>query len=146
MFHAFIGCDTVSFFSSVGMKTCWDVWMSNPEFRNVFLKIVTSPEIISDIFLEVERFVSLMYDLYCRVNGTRKHLFTKRGRMLETIPPTQAALKEHTKRAILQALNLERGWHPSTRCSQSRGVGIGEDGQHLQACVDNPTKGIKNLQ
>ena len=69
--------------------------------------MLTSSETLSDIFLEVERFVSLMYDktsVHCRVNDTRKHLFTKRGRMLETIPPTQATLKEHTKCVILQAL------------------------------------------
>lgn len=36
MFHAFAGYDTVSFFSSVGKKTCWDVWMSDPEFTSIF--------------------------------------------------------------------------------------------------------------
>ena len=40
--------------------------------------------------------------VYDKVNDDRGHLFTKKGRVLETIPPTQAALLEHTK-AILQA-------------------------------------------
>jgi hypothetical protein len=38
------------------------------------------------------------------MNNSRKHQFTKKGCMLETIPPTQGALKEHTKRAVLQAV------------------------------------------
>ena len=106
-FHGFTGCDTVSFFSSVGKKTSWEVWMSDPEFTKLFNQILTSPECLLDQLPQVERFVSLMYDktsIHSKVNDTRKHLFTKRGRMLETIPPTEAALLEHTKRAVLQAL------------------------------------------
>ena len=107
MFHSFTGCDTVSFFFGVGKKTCWEVWMSDPEFTQLFLRMLASPEKFQDDFNQIERFVSLMYDkttVHDKVNDARKHLFTKRGRALETIPPTQAALLEHTKRAILQAL------------------------------------------
>ena len=81
--------------------------MSDPEFTQLFLRMLASPEKFQDDFNQIERFVSLMYDkttVHDKVNDARKHLFTKRGRALETIPPTQAALLEHTKRAILQAL------------------------------------------
>ena len=61
---------------------------------------------ISDRTMEViERFVVLMYsrtsDL-SRVNGARKQLFAQKSRSLENIPPTQAALEQHLKRARYQ--------------------------------------------
>ena len=37
------------------------------------------------------------------VNEARKWLFTQKSRNLENIPPTQAAFKQHTKRASYQA-------------------------------------------
>jgi len=65
---------------------------------------------LEDIPLEVseesmsllERFVVLMYDRTCdfmAVNDARKHLFAYKARTLENIPPTQAALVQHIKRA-----------------------------------------------
>ena len=53
----------------------------------------------------LERFVVL---LYCRtsedfsVNAARKDLFTKKGRSIDSIPPTQASLIQHTKRTTYQ--------------------------------------------
>ena len=37
------------------------------------------------------------------VNDTRKDLFTRKGRAIDHIPPTAAALIQHTKRAVYQA-------------------------------------------
>ena len=51
--------------------------------------------------------------MYCstfhgtKVNDARRYLFTTRGKAIENIPPTSAALKEHVKRAVLQA----RRWY-----------------------------------
>ena len=150
MFHAFTGCDTVSFFASVGKKTCWDVWMSDPEFTRVFLKMltITFPQSLSDISLAVERFVSLMYDktsTLCRVNDTRKYLFTKRERKLETIPPTQAALKEHTKRAILQTLLWKEAVIPQPEDHNPEDWGYIQR-RYIQPFLDSYTRSIKNLQ
>ena len=36
------------------------------------------------------------------VNGARKQLFTQKGRAIGGLPPTQAALLQHTKRAAYQ--------------------------------------------
>ena len=36
------------------------------------------------------------------VNETRKVLFTRKGRPLSNLPPTEAALQQHMKRAVLQ--------------------------------------------
>ena len=38
-----------------------------------------------------------------QVNEACKQLFTQKGRSIDSIPPTQAALIEHTKRAAYQA-------------------------------------------
>ena len=37
-----------------------------------------------------------------KVNETRKILFTQKGRSLELIPPTRAALLQHVQRAVYQ--------------------------------------------
>jgi len=54
----------------------------------------------------LERFVVLMYNRtsgHMEVNKARKQLFTQKARTLENIPPTQAALLQHVKRATFQA-------------------------------------------
>ena len=54
----------------------------------------------------IQRFVILMYDRSSdkmTVNTLRKHLFTKKGRQMEGLPPTEAALLQHTKRAAYQS-------------------------------------------
>ena len=38
-----------------------------------------------------------------KVNEARKHLFSKKGRAMDALPPTEAVLIEHTKRAAYQA-------------------------------------------
>lgn len=46
----------------------------------------------SAAFSAMERFVPVLYDndsSASKVNATRRHLFTKKGRPLESIPPTQ---------------------------------------------------------
>ena len=53
----------------------------------------------------IQRFVVLLYDrtsTSTTVNECRRNLFTK-GRLIHTIPPTEDALKQHIKRAMLQS-------------------------------------------
>ena len=48
----------------------------------------------------LERFVVLMYDNTSdtmEINEARKQLFAHKGRTLEDIPPTQAAVKQYIK-------------------------------------------------
>ena len=54
----------------------------------------------------LERFVVLMYARTSELQGVhavRHYLFSKKSREIENIPPTAAALLEHTKRAAFQA-------------------------------------------
>jgi len=65
-------------------------------------------EISEETMALLKRFVVLMYDRTSdslQVNDARKQLFTQRSRSRtsENISPTQAALKQHIKRACYQA-------------------------------------------
>ncbi len=53
----------------------------------------------------LERFTILLYDRTSNltdINEARLELFTKKGRTMETIPPTKAALVQHIQRAVYQ--------------------------------------------
>lgn len=106
MFHAITGCDTVSFFSGKGKKSAWDVWNVFPEITNVFASLTVTPGGFSNDIASIERFVVLLYSRtssQASVNKARQELFSRNARTLENIPPTQAALLQHTKHAVYQA-------------------------------------------
>ena len=56
---------------------------------------------VDNVMPLLERFVMLMYEL--KVDEARKELFTQKGRTTDAIPPTFAALVQHTKRVAYQA-------------------------------------------
>jgi hypothetical protein len=107
VFHAFTGCDTVFAFAGRGKKTAWDTWKVLPEVTETFGELQRMPGDVSELSLSrVERFVVLMYDRTndtMEVNKARKELFTPTSRTLENIPPMQATLRQHIKRATYQA-------------------------------------------
>ena len=106
LFHAITGCDTVSCFSRKGKKTAWSTWMLFNDVTMAFMELSKQPASISDETLKkLERFVVLLYhrtSTKTSVNEARKELFAQKARSLDGIPPTQAALKEHIKRATYQ--------------------------------------------
>ena len=70
------------------------------------LAVCPSSETIEKWLQPLERIVVLLYDrTRCQeyVNEARKELFTQKGREIDALPPTQAALVQHTKRAAYQA-------------------------------------------
>ncbi|KXJ13180.1 hypothetical protein AC249_AIPGENE28202 [Exaiptasia diaphana] len=85
IFHALTGCDTVSFFGGRGKKTAWDVWNVFPELTVVLKNLKASPESIT----EVESMDVL-----------------ERSRSIDNIPPTQAALHQHIRRALYQGAHV----------------------------------------
>ncbi len=107
MFHALTGCDTVSSFCGRGKKTAWNTWKVFPEATQAFEELQqVNTNISESAMATVERFVVLLYDRtsdILNVNDSRKHLFIQKARSLENLPPTQEALKQHTRRAIYQA-------------------------------------------
>ena len=109
MLHTFTGCDQTSFFLNKGKKTAWATSKVFPEVMDAFAALTVGPpsgEVLRAHMPTIERFVVLMYDrASCceRVDDARRELFTQKGRSIECIPPTSAALFQHTKRAVFQA-------------------------------------------
>ena len=106
--HAFSGCDTVSSFAGRGKRTVWEIWKIFNEVTPAFCTLASTPDpsSVNDQLEVLERFVVLLYDrtsTEVKVNEARKHLFSQKGRPMDGLPPTRAALVEHTKRAAYQS-------------------------------------------
>ena len=96
MFHVYTGCDTVSAFATRGKKSAWDTWMAYEEVTATFLALSTAPDDINEKDIVVlERFSILLYDRtsgLVNIGEARKQLFSRKGRAMDAIPPTRAAL------------------------------------------------------
>lgn len=106
-FHALTGCDTVSYFSGKGKKTALLTWRSYPQATEVFRSLSSPQAVINEEqFRLLERFVVIMYSRtspHDNVCNARKAMFSQGTKSIENIPPTQAALEQHVKRAHFQA-------------------------------------------
>lgn len=98
-FHAFSGCDTTSCFNTKGKKSAFKAWKSYPEATKAFLHMQRNPyqpfDTSSEHFRILEKLTVVMYYKGSQsqsVNTARKELFSKKGRALENIPPTQVRL------------------------------------------------------
>ena len=116
-FNAFTGCDVVSAFRGKAKKTAWQTWDVCPEVSNAFAKLSQYPPVIEveDQAL-LEKFVIAMYDRSSTteaVDEARLDLFARKQRSYDAIPPTQAALIQHTRRATYQAGCI---WGQATVC------------------------------
>lgn len=80
-------------------------------------KLSKYPPTVRDEDLEIlEKFVVTMYDRSSTatcVNNARLELFARKQRSYQSIPPTQAALVQHLKRAAYQAACI---WSQATVC------------------------------
>ena len=109
LFHSLTGCDTTSQFLGWCKKTAWAVWNRSPDLIETLVALTLNPNRfgMESIYMQrMERFVVLMYNKgygATGVNEARLRLFTSGTKSLESIPPTQAALFQHVKRAILQS-------------------------------------------
>ena len=109
MFHAITGCDSTSHFFGCGKKSAWVCWQNTPELTETLTALTHQPHLLdihSQHMERLERFVVLMYSKGCglaKVNDARYQLFTSGKKSLKNLPPTQAALFQHLKRALLQA-------------------------------------------
>jgi hypothetical protein len=115
-FHSFSGCDTTSSVQGKGKTSFNATWKKMPSITPVFERMSTSVGDVSETDTDLlEQFVVAMY---CstfdgtKVNDAMRYLFTTRGKAIENIPPTSAALKEHVKRSVLQA----RKWYNCLDC------------------------------
>ena len=106
MFHAYTGCDTISSFNTRGKKTAWDIWKVLEEVTPIFFALSTGPtEVTCDHEALIERFTILLYNhtsSKLNIDEARQELFTMKGRAMDAIPPTRAALLQHIKRTAYQ--------------------------------------------
>ena len=109
IFHALTGCDTTSAFYGKGKKTAWLTWEAYPDLTQALLNLSQVTAVIDAETLSVlERFVILLYDRTsdCESLGSaRKHMFTKKSKTMENIPPTANAFLQHVKRTVYQAVH-----------------------------------------
>ena len=59
MFHAFTGCDTVSFFGGRGKKNDWDIWAMFGDVTRAFCDLAAIPDAIDDWIEPLERGIAL---------------------------------------------------------------------------------------
>ena len=106
-FHSITECDQTSAFANRGKKTAWAVWEVYEEVTPARHALSSSPNQkgVEDVMPQIERFIVLMYykaSECSTVKDARKDLFTRKGRILESIPPTSASLIQHVKRSAYQ--------------------------------------------
>ncbi|WAQ99043.1 hypothetical protein MAR_023416 [Mya arenaria] len=145
VFHAFTGSDTTSFCAGIGKRTAWKTSDVFPDVTDAFSLLADVPPSILESTIEVlEKYVVLLYDRTCQlaaVNEARQHIFARRSRALENIPPTQAALKQHILLTAYQAghfwgKSLQKepilpspehsGWHQSNCSWEPKWTTIGQ--------------------
>ena len=104
MFHAYTGCDSVHHFPQRGRRQ--HGILEGHIMKSTFLALSAGPveEPTEDVGV-FERFTILLYDHtsdLISIDEARKHLFTKKGRAMDAIPPTRAVLVQHIKRSVYQ--------------------------------------------
>ena len=98
-FHALTGCDTTSYLSSHGKKSCWKVFKEHYHL----LDGLHQGELDEATKESAELFICKLYNVpdVTTVNKARAILFVK-SRAPESLPPTSDALSHHVKRAHYQ--------------------------------------------
>ena len=110
VFHSFTGCDTTSVFFGKGKKMAWETWKCYPDVKEAFTHIALNPYIQLDnaswYFQMLEHFAIVLYNKTNElenIDEARMELFCRGNKTMEKIPPTKAALLQHSKRAAYQA-------------------------------------------
>ena len=96
-FHAFTGCDQVSYFNSIGKEKAWNTWMAMDSMTGVFKVLSKQPSLqnVQDSMEMISRYTVVMYNRTsnsANVNEARRSLFVEDGKDLDSIPPKESAL------------------------------------------------------
>jgi len=97
MLHAFTGCDTVSYSGGRGKKTTWDTWTTYMETSHQQSAHWVPCQTHVPLTSGWNRWIDLwscctIAPAQEDVNRARKQLFSKKGRTIDGLPPTQAVL------------------------------------------------------
>ena len=88
-------------------EDCWDceIWKASPEVTDAFEELLRmSSDVSEEAMSLLERFVVLMYDRTSNImekNDATKKLYIQKSRALGNILPTQLAVWQHIKRALV---------------------------------------------
>ena len=104
-FQAFTSWDQVSFLSHVTKSNTWKVWKSYDEVIPYFTSLSNHPSLdeVRAAMSTLERFTTILYDRTSNsvtTNVCRRDLLCK-GRSIDNIPPTSAALIKHARSAYI---------------------------------------------
>ena len=106
MFHALTGSDVTPFFFGRKKKAFWNTWMAFDDVTKVFRELsLFQTELNDNMMALLERYVILAYDRVSTdtsITVARKHMYCRKRRKIDNIPPTFAAYKQQVKRAIYQ--------------------------------------------
>ena len=112
-FYGLTGVDSIASFVGYGKVTAWNVWNAfSDQFTSLFQKLsfsVSSEDLTEEDFLQVEYFVSIMYQhlksfIPLSINDTRKKLFMTKGVSFDKLPPTQNVLRLKILRVLYQCM------------------------------------------
>ena len=80
------------------MKTMWGKWNIFNEVTSALHNLASTPSSVDDQFKLLEHFIVLFHECTStkeNMNEVRKLLFSQKGRLMDGLPPTQAALVQH---------------------------------------------------
>jgi len=124
--HALTGCDTVSTFVGKGKKKAFDMITLNPEVRSRVRVLGEEIPSRDEHLTRVEKVVCALYgdnDSHS-INDTRFKLFCKNQHLQShQLPPTNAALMKHLKRANYQAFIWKNALMPTIPNQTPEGEG-----------------------
>ena len=94
-------------FNTRGKKTAWDIGKVFEEVTPIFLALSTGPMEVTCDHVALKNNSQYCYNYYhtsskVNIDEARQELFTMKGRAMDAIPPTRAALLQHIKRAVYQ--------------------------------------------
>ena len=149
IFHAFTGCDQVSFMAHVTKRTAWNTWTAFPDITNVFCTLSDIPTLaqVNASIPAIERFTVLLYQRSSNcmdTNECRQELFCQ-GKSIDSIPPTSVALMQDTLRAAFIAghvLSQSTKRMQQLQTPEDWGWRLQEDGRYKPHWSDLPEAAI----
>lgn len=105
-FHAFTGCDEVSFMAGKGKKTAWNAWNAFPAATEALFALSHPLEAVPESVINtLEKFTIRLYDAKSKevnLNAVRRDQYDG-VKSLTKIPTTKHAFLQHVNRAAYQA-------------------------------------------
>ena len=134
--HAFTGNDYVSCFFRKGKDACWNVLEKYQKYESCFASLGSGATLSDEIFNQLQEYVCLLYSRKTKnVNEARWQLFKQKHEKenkiidLESLPPCEAVLRLHTKRANAVAYLWRRAADPLVEFPPLEENGWMPDGQ-----------------